>query len=454
MSEIPGYSRYETILASYTLLCTFALKSDYSEEVITNSWLKLQNQYPYLHDYTSIVHHKEENNDYSDNVPLKFQIRGNLTIQEGINKLSDNLSKEIIQPEHSGKKNALLSYTKFYPMNDINNIYTLFSLYVSHSRTDLRSMTYFVDSFLSLLEDDKEIIYPIESIYPTLIEKNLIPPVEEKKILIQKYFNYKCPLNFDYVHVKDAIKLSKEEKAVYEEELQHHEEPIYFISRTIKYSASEMNKILGFCKKHELSVQALLDAAYLKAGLEFFHSNIEEADAINFQVIFDHRQPSIGTEKCIGNFPEAAYPYLPISFGQKSVLVIAKALTEKIKSFIPPNSSSLYSDSFGLYRIECYHVSNGEYNINFSFSASNLGRLKCFNELTPDMKEKFVDFTFLAGSQYSLPNTIKAVSSHMYSLFNGSCNHTLHFPHAVIYSPYIIKFLGRIKEIMLNCSSD
>jgi len=311
-----------------------------------------------------------------------------------------------------------------------------------------------MNSFLSLIENDKEITYPIESIYPTLVEKNLIPGVEERESLIKKYFNYKCPLNFDYTHIKDNIQLSEKEKIIYEEELKHHEEPIYFISRTIKYTASEMKKILEFCKKNELSVQALLDSAYLKAGLEFFHSNIEKADVVNFQVIFDHRQSSVGIEKCIGNFPEAAYPYLPINYSKKSVLEIAKALTEKIESLTPPNSSSLYSDAFNRYRIECYHVSNGEYSINFSFSASNLGRFQCFNELNPDIKKKFIDFTFLAGSQYPLPNTITAVSSHMYGLFDGSCNHTLHFPYAVIYSPYIIKFLGRIKEIMLNSTYD
>ncbi|ORX78383.1 hypothetical protein BCR32DRAFT_270108 [Anaeromyces robustus] len=461
MCEIPGYSRYESILACYTLLCSFVIKNEYSDKIIKENWLKLQNQYPYLYDYTTITRPKNDdsNNDFSDNIPLKLENVEIQTIKEGLNKITDYLSKEIIQPIHSGMKNSLLAYFKVSLPEDNHSIYTFFSLYTSHSRTDLRSMTYLVTAFLNQFENNEEINsssssppYPMKSIYPTLIEKNLIPAVEERENLIQKFFNYKTPLTFDYLHLKKELKpLTKEEEIIMKEELKYHQEPIYFVSRTVKYTPSEMQKIKKFCKENNLSVQALLDAAYLKAGLEIFNNNKEEADVISFQVIFDHRQNSIGIEKCIGNFPEAAYPYIPIKDSQKSIINIAKELTEKIKSITPPNTTSLYSEEFKRYRLESYQISNGEYAINFSFSASNIGRFKCFEDLTPTMKENFIDFTFLAGSQYPLPNTITDVSSHMYSSFNGSVNHTLHFPYAVIPSPYILRLLERIKELILNC---
>ena len=67
------------------------------------------------------------------------------------------------------------------------------------------------------------------------------------------------------------------------------------------------------------------------------------------------------------------------------------------------------------------------------------------------MKKNFIDFKFVAGSQYPIPNNVAYVSSHMYGLFDGSANHTLHFPYVVVYTPYVLKFLEHIKELMLNC---
>ena len=450
MNLIPGYSPYESMLASYTLISSFAVKGDYSQEAITKCWINLQKYYPYLQDYTTITSKKKEMTNYNNNIPIKYDIKKVTSISDALDEIKDNLSKEIIQPSKSGIKHALLVYSK----NILDSDICLFSLYVSHSRTDLKSITYLVTTFLNHLGDsNKEIeIYSMESIYPALLEKKLIPKESDRLNIYQKFFNYKQPLKFDYMHIKNNIQLTEEEKAIIEEKSKHNNEPIYYISRGVKYTSTEMSKIREFCKNKGLSVQALLDAAYLKSALEFFENNIKESDVINFQIIFDHRQASIGKEKCIGNFPEAAYPYLPIEYCSKSITEIASALTQKIKEISLPNvDSSFYSESFNPYRLECYCGSNEEYKINFSFSASNLGRFKCLDDLTPNMKNNFIDFKFVAGSQYPIPNNVAYVSSHMYGLFDGSANHTMHFPYAVVYTPYVLKFLERIKEFMLNC---
>ena len=449
MNLIPGYSPYESMLASYTLIASFAVKGDYSEDDITKCWINLQKQYPYLQDYTTITSKKNEMTNYNNNIPIKFDIKKETSISDALDEIKDNLSKEIIHSSKAGIKHALLAYSKIIPCN-----ICLFSLYVSHSRTDLKSISFLVTAFLNHLEDiTKEIeIYSMESIYPTLLDKKLIPEESDRPYINKKFFNYKQPLKFDYMHIKNNIQFTLEEKAIIEKESKYHNEPIYFISRSIKYTSTEMAKIREFCKNKGLSVQALLDAAYLKSALEFFENNINESDVINFQIIFDHRIASIGKEKCIGNFPEAAYPYLPIEYFSKSIIEIASALTQNIKEISSPNvDSSLYSEAFNRYRLECYCGSNEEYKINFSFSTSNLGKFKCLDDLTPNMKNNFIDFKFVAGSQYPIPNNVAYVSSHMYGLFDESANHTMHFPYAVVYTPYVLKFLEHIKELMLNC---
>ena len=49
-----------------------------------------------------------------------------------------------------------------------------------------------------------------------------------------------------------------------------------------------MKNILLFCKENKISIQALLDAAYLKASLELFQNNMKEADVVNFQIIYEY----------------------------------------------------------------------------------------------------------------------------------------------------------------------
>jgi len=60
-----------------------------------------------------------------------------------------------------------------------------------------------------------------------------------------------------------------------------------------------MEKIISYCKQNELSIQAYFSAAYLKASLELFKNNLEEADVVNFQIIFEQRKYSTENKKCI-----------------------------------------------------------------------------------------------------------------------------------------------------------
>jgi len=438
MDNIPGYSLYETILSSLSILCSFGIKEDYSDELITENWIKLQKQYPYLYDYTTIV---EKGDNYSTNVPLKYKvIHRNCQVTDYLNELLEFLSKEAIKPEKLSQKCSLLSYAKF----EINKTkYTIFGIFTPHSRTDFQSLTYIATSFLNNFENITT-SYPMGSMYPILLEKNLIPKISERQDIIKKFFDYKKTLNINYSKLNKNISLTDIEKESILNETKERNTPIYFKSRTIKLTKDEMEKILLYCKNNELSIQALLDAAFLKASLELFQNNIKEVDVVNFQITYNQRKYSVKDEKCIGLFAEGTYPYYPIEWVNNSVVNIAKDLTSDIKK-----NTYLESEEFKRFRIECYYIHKDLYNIEYTFSASNMGKFECLEDLNENLKKKFVDFYFLGATRMPLPENSRSISIHMFGLFDGSCNISLHFPTITIPTVYMNKLLKRIKEIML-----
>jgi len=62
---------YESMLSSMSIVCTFTIKDNYSDDLIKEKWINLQKQYPYLYDYTTIV---DKGDNYSNNPPLKYII--------------------------------------------------------------------------------------------------------------------------------------------------------------------------------------------------------------------------------------------------------------------------------------------------------------------------------------------------------------------------------------------
>ena len=174
---------------------------------------------------------------------------------------------------------------------------------------------------------------------------------------------------------------------------------------------------------------------------------MKEADVVNFQIIYDQRNnlTQENNEKCVGLFAESTYPYFPIQFINKSAIEIAKELTERIKK-----TNSIDSEDYKRFRVEYYYIHKELYFIDYTLAASNIGKFKSMEDLTHNLKEKFIDFYFLAGSRTPLPYNIGCTSIHMFSLFDGSCNLTLHFPYSVVPSIYVLKLLNKMKEIMLN----
>ncbi len=436
------YSIYEQILSSLSIICSFGVREEYSDELIKENWIKLQKNYPYLYNYETIE--DKSDNIYSDNIPLKyeFQYKGNF-MNEYLNEIISFLSKESLKQEKLTQKNSLLAYAKIQVKE--NQIYTFFSLYTPHSRTDFKSLSFIVTSYLNNF-DNISLIYPMESMGQILIEKNLIPKVEERQDLIKKYFNYKQILKIDFTKLKENIKLTKEEekKMIKNNEIDEQIQIPYLISETIKISKEEMNIIFESCKKNALSVQALFYASYLKASLDLFQSNQTEADVVNFQIIYDQRKHTVHKEKCIGLFAEATYPFLSIDTINKSIIDISKELTQYIKKV-----TSLENEEFKRYRIECYYIHKELYAINFSLSATNMGKFKILEELSEHIKENFIDYHFLNGLRFPITNDFKKTEIHMYSLFDESCNISMNFPKYVIPSIYIIKLLNKIKENMI-----
>jgi len=437
MSE---YSVYEQILLYLSVFCSFGVKEDYSEELIKEKWLKLQNNYPYLYNYESI----EGKSDYiyTDNLPIKFehQYHGD-SIKDYLNEIINFLSNESLKQERLSQKKSLLAYSK---VQIKNSILTLFSLYTPHARTDFKGLTFFVTSFLNSF-DNVTTIYPMESMNKILVEKNLLPKVEERQELIKKYFNYKQTLLVDFSKLKENIPLTEEEKKIIKNETSGDIQTTYLVSETIKLNENEIKTISENCKNNGLSMQALLYAAYLKASIELFENNQKEADVVNFQIIYDQRKPTVNNEKCIGLFAEGTYPYLPIDDINKSVIDISRELTQRIRRV-----SSLDNDELNRYRIECYYFHKELYSIEFSLSATNMGKFKVLDDLSDSIKEKFVDYHFLNGLRYPIAKDYGKTEVHMYGLFDGTCNITLSYPKHNIPSVFVQKLLNRTKEIMLS----
>ena len=202
------------------------------------------------------------------------------------------------------------------------------------------------------------------------------------------------------------------------------------ISETIKYSKEEIQIVIDYCKRNNISIQALLYSVYLKASLLLFQNNINEADIVNFQIIYDQRNATVNNEKCIGLFAEGIYPYIKIEDAlNKSILDISKILTNHIRKV-----NSLDNEEFKRYRIECYYIHKELYTIEFSLSATNMGKFKVLDDLSDNIKKKFVDFHFLNGLRFPISHDYRKIEIHMYSLFDNSCNMSLSFPKNVISS--------------------
>ena len=438
MSE---YSIYEQILSYLSVYCSFGIKEDYSDELIKENWIKLQKNYPYLYNYESIKGNKEYT--YSDNLPIKYelQFKGDQT-KEYLTELINLLSKESLKPERLSKKNSILAFSKI-KINNIN--ITLFSLYTPHARTDFKGLSFFVTSFLNSF-DNISTIYPMESMSGILFEKNLIPDVKERQDMIKKYFNYKQTLLFDFSKFKENIKLTDEEKNIIKNQQNDiNNQNNYLISETIKLNINDINSILEKCKKNNLSLQALIYAVYLKASMELFENNIIKADVVNFQIIYDQRKLTVNNEKCIGLFAEGTYPYLPIDMMNKSIIDISKELTKHIRKI-----NSLNDEEFKRYRIECYYFHKELYTIQYTLSATNMGKFKVLDDLSDNIKNKFIDYYFLNGLRYPVDSNYGKTEIHMYSLFDGTCNISLSYPKHNISSVNIQKLLDRIKAILLN----
>jgi len=128
------------------------------------------------------------------------------------------------------------------------------------------------------------------SIYPILLQNNLIPPKEERQDIINKFFNYKNPLIFHYNKLKESVELTEEDYKICQWETKNTYVQPTFVAETLKINKEEMEKIISHCKQNELSIQAYFSAAYLKASLELFENNLKEADVVNFQIIFEQRK--------------------------------------------------------------------------------------------------------------------------------------------------------------------
>ncbi len=89
----------------------------------------------------------------------------------------------------------------------------------------------------------------MESLNTIMVEKNLIPEIEEREELIKKFFNYKQILKFDFSTLNEKIILTEEEKNIIENEKKNflNNKSFYMTSKTVKISKEEIEYILNIC---------------------------------------------------------------------------------------------------------------------------------------------------------------------------------------------------------------
>ena len=140
-----------------------------------------------------------------------------------------------------------------------------------------------------------------------------------------------------------------------------------------------MKNILLFCKENKISIQALLDAAYLKASLELLLNNMKEADIVNFQIIYDGRSnlTKENNEKCVCLFVESTYSCFPVQFINKWAIEIAKELIEHIKK-----TNSIESEDYKRFMVKYYYIHKKLYFIDYTLAASDIGNFKSMEDFS------------------------------------------------------------------------
>ena len=414
--------------------CSFALDIEYSLSEIQKNWNLFLLKYPYCIDYeTTESIELKDNEIYSINLQEKYQCK---TISEYLDEIIKENSFEVAKTRCFGMKKSSLLTTSIINLN--NKKYTLFSMYHCHSKTDFKSIVYFVEEFLSFFDESNSIemkVIPIQSEYSKLLELNCLPSIEKRNQIEKEIqrdiltFNILSLLNKSkFISIENQQKAKEEIKEII---------PNCFISQTLKLSKEETKKLIHYAKQFELSIEAVLLSVMLKSYCECFDINDSNMKTISFMIPFDVRKLFGFDEHCIGIFGEGIYPSYPSSFLDLSINEMSKQLTDYIRSI-----TSFDSNTFDRFRDVIYCGNSSLGNIPYTLSLSNMGRFKVMERVSSSLKQHIVDFHLSGCNRFPCTRQMNSMMIHSYLLFDGTCNLSLSYAYSII--PSIIP------EIVLN----
>jgi len=128
MEDIPGYSLYESMFSSMSIVCTFTIKDNYSDDLIKEKWINFKNNI-LIYMITQLIF-VDKGNNYSNTPPLKYinECQTQYSLENCSTQLKNYLFGEIIKPESPYQNKSLLGYLKI----NINNIEYTISVFILH----------------------------------------------------------------------------------------------------------------------------------------------------------------------------------------------------------------------------------------------------------------------------------------------------------------------------------
>ncbi|KAL7713453.1 Condensation domain-containing protein [Entamoeba marina] len=416
-------SPYETFSEYMGIQCSFGLKKSIQEIDIVNAWAKTNVDYPYLFDYQHYndpITLEEAKTNSPLNVTMKDEIT---TVDDALDLMIRYNSIEFIKNRSFGQSNkSLLTYSTI----ELNHTtYSLFAIYLCHSKTDFKSIVFIAEAFINHFTTSPIDIKPIRSAYPALQQQHLIPSENEKESIELPVGDI---LKYDTTTFKDNIILNEKEQEQMKEETR---ELITngIVSHTRKLTKEQTTKLKNYCKKNNLSVQALLLVCELQAYNTLFKKQNEAtAKNISFMIPYDIRKYIDGVESdSIGLFSEGIYPTFAIDFLDKSINERATQLTTFLR-----NIKSLTAQEFKRFRYAIYNKDYPMMGIPYTTSLSNVAGFHVMDRISNEMKNCFVDMHLSGCTRIACTKQSVDLMIHTYSMYDGTSNLSLSYSYSVI----------------------
>ena len=420
----------EVLNQSTAIHCSFAITGIYSKETIQTHWNTLMKNYPYCVDYEWYEGVFEKENKV---VEVTINKTETTTLKSALQEVLEQCHYIGYDTRSFGKeKSALLIFSCI----EIESIeYTIFGMYQCHSRTDFKSINYFMEEFLNYFDENYiPQNVPMGTYFPQILEYNCIPSDERSEEL--KREKPKNIVTYDFTHVKgEEPKFRKNEHGFF---------PRTALSTTL--TSEQIGPFLKWCKKHNFSTQAVFWAIQMKVYEKLFERKNKNSDTVCLMSPFDCRNILGIHDPIIGMYIDVIYPTFPVSFLDLPLEEMAKQLTQYIRSV-----NTFNSKEFDRYRDFMYKRNYDSINFPYTAFFSNVSGLKTLDRLTDKMKGKFCDFLISSFPRNTHdPDVTPTIYS--FGLFNGISILTVFF-NGMVENDVIQRILDEMIKMIFSLSN-